>query len=380
MAQAGFASVEELVRSKTSDTPVFCVHPRAVRATARFFVERFPGTVLYAVKANPDPNIVGWMVEGGITAFDTASIREIALCRGVLADSHCSFNHPVKPRAAIRAAYRDWGIRDFVVDHIAELDKLVEEVGSDLIVQVRVAAPNPSATISFNAKFGATPAEACALLRAVRDRGAQAAISTHVGYQTLDPQAFARALQLLGAVLAESGVQAQYVNLGGGFPSVLMPAGKRLDDFLATITQVYRDDSHLSTLPLRCEPGSALAHPGGGVLAQVQLVKSGGIYLNDGVYGALSELMHTKIQPPTRVFTPSGESRSGPLRPYTVFGPTCDSFDTLPAAFELPSTIREGDWLYLSTMGAYSHILITDFNGVGDHDYAIIDDAPPGAP
>jgi ornithine decarboxylase len=374
MTQAAFASVEELVRSRTDDAPVFCVHPQKARAAAREFVTQFPGTVLYAVKANPDPNIVRWLVEGGIRDFDTASVREIALCRGVLPDSHCSFNHAVKPRAAIRAAYGDWGIRDYVVDHRAELDKLIEEVGTDLVVQVRVAAPNPSATISFNAKFGATPADAAVLLRAVRERGARAAISTHVGYQTLEPDAFARALHLLGTVVAEAGVRPEYVNMGGGYPSALMPAGKRLADFFTAITQAYRGDAHLASIPLRCEPGSALAHPAGGVLTQVLLVKTDGVYINDGVYGAMSELLHTRIQPPTRVFTPAGAPRSGTLRPYTVFGPTCDSYDTIPAAFALPDTIREGDWIYLGTMGAYSHILITDFNGVGDHDYAIIDD------
>jgi ornithine decarboxylase len=373
MTHTAYASVEDLLCKKTTDTPVFCVHPQAVRATARGIVERFPGTVLYAVKANPDPNIVRWIVEGGITAFDTASIREIALCRGVLAGAHCSFNHPVKPRPAIVAAYRDWGIRDFVVDHIAELDKLIEEVGADLLVQVRVAAPNPSATISFNAKFGATPQDASALLRAVRDRGATAAISTHVGYQTLDPAAFVHALQIIGAVVDAAGVDPAYVNLGGGFPSVLMPAGLGLDDFFGTIARVYAVDARLSGTPLRCEPGSALAHPGGGVLTQVLLVKSDGIYLNDGVYGAMSELLHTKIQPPTRVYTREGTPRSGTLRPYTVFGPTCDSYDTVPAPFALPDTIREGDWLYLGMMGAYSQILITDFNGVGEHEYAVID-------
>jgi len=373
MTHAAYASVEELLKRKTTDAPVFCVLPQVVRANARRIVERFPGTVLYAVKANPDPNIVRWIVEGGVTAFDTASLREIALCRGALAGADCSFNHPVKPRAAIVAAYRDWGIRDFVVDHVAELDKIAEEVGTDLIVQVRVAAPNPSATISFNAKFGATPEEAVALLRAVRERGATAAVSTHVGYQTLDPLAFTRALQILGDVVEAAGVRPAYVNLGGGFPSVLMPAGLGLDDFFGNIARVAAADARLAGLPLRCEPGSALAHPGGAVLTQVMLVKRDGIYINDGIYGAMSELLHTKIQPPTRVYTKEGNIRTGQARPYTVFGPTCDSYDTIPAPFVLPDTIREGDWLYLGMMGAYSQILITDFNGVGDHEYAVID-------
>jgi ornithine decarboxylase len=373
MTRAAFASVEDLLNQKTTDAPVFCVLPRIVRATARGIVDGFPGTVLYAVKANPDPNVVRWIVEGGVTGFDTASMREIALCRGVLADAHCSFNHPVKPRAAIVAAYRDWNVRDFVVDHAAELDKIIEEVGADLVVQVRVAAPNPSATISFNAKFGATPQEAAALLRAVRDRGATAAISTHVGYQTLDPAAFARALGIIGDVVDAAGVRPAYVNLGGGFPSALMPRGMSLGDFFGTIARVHAADARLAAIALRCEPGSALAHPGGAVLTQVMLVKANGIYINDGVYGAMSELLHTKIQPPTRVYTRDGAIRTGSARPYTVFGPTCDSYDTIPAPFLLPDTIREGDWLYLGMMGAYSQVLITDFNGVGDHEYAVID-------
>jgi ornithine decarboxylase len=369
-----FSSIEDLLRRKTTDAPVFCLHPRALRAVARRFVEGFPGTVLYAVKANPDPRLLGWIAEGGVRAFDTASIPEIALVRRILPGADCSYNHPVKTRASIVEAYRTWGIRDFVVDHPAELDKLLEEVGKDLLVQVRLAAPNPHATISFNAKFGAEPADAVALLRAVRDRGARVAISTHLGYQTTDPRAFASGLRLIAEVVGAAGVEPAYVNLGGGFPSVLMPRGTSLEDFFGTIAREHAALPALSRLPLRCEPGSALAHPGGSVLAQVLLVKRGAVYLNDGIYGAMSELMHTRIQPPTRVLARDGSVRSGAPQDYTVFGPTCDSYDTLPATFTLPATLREGDWLHLGMMGAYSQILITDFNGLGAHETAIIED------
>jgi ornithine decarboxylase len=102
------------------------------------------------------------------------------------------------------------------------------------------------------------------------------------------------------------------------------------------------------------------------------LVKEDAIYLNDGVYGALVELIHSRIQPPIRVLTPAGPERSGAARSYTVFGPTCDSFDVVPVQFTLPETISEGDWLDISMMGAYSNVLITDFNGLGKHDYAIL--------
>ena len=214
-----FRDTAALLRSKRSGTPVFCFYPQRLREAARQFVAGFPGEVLYAVKANPHPDVLRWLVEGGIRAFDTASIAEMELARRILPGAHCSYNHPVKPRHAIGEAYREHGIRDFVVDHPAELDKLVAAAGTGIVVQVRVAAPNPHATISFNSKFGAGPQLAAALLRGVAARGATPAISTHVGYQTTEPGAFTAALELLAAVVVDAGVRPAYVNLAAGFPA-----------------------------------------------------------------------------------------------------------------------------------------------------------------
>jgi ornithine decarboxylase len=367
-----FDSIEQLLECKRTDTPVFCFYPERFRAAARHFVSRFPGEVLYAVKANPHPEVLQWLVEGGIRAFDTASIAEIRLVRAILPGALCSYNHPVKPRRAILEAWRDHGIRDFVVDHPAELDKLLEVVGSGVVVQVRVAASNPHATISFNSKFGASAELAVQLLRTVRERGATPAVATHIGYQTTDPAAYAQALRLIARIAASAGLRPGYINIGGGFPSLLLPKDRSIDEFFQAIERSRSELSFIAGVPLKCEPGSALTHPGGGVLAQVVLVKEAAIYINDGVYGALAELIHSKTQPPTRVLTPAGAERDGALRSYTVFGPTCDSYDVMPARFRLPESIREGDWLALDMMGAYSNVLISDFNGLGAHEFAIV--------
>lgn len=372
MSLERFDTAEQLLLRKRTDTPVFCFYPDRLRAAARQFVANFPGEVLYAIKANPHPDVLRWLVEGGIHAFDTASIAEMELARRILPGAHCSYNHPVKPRASIVAAYHEHGIRDFVVDHPLELDKVFAEIGTDIVVQVRIAAPNPHATISFNSKFGANTADALALLRIVTARGATPALSTHIGYQTTEPGAFAEALRLIAELAATAGVRPAYINLGGGFPSVLLPEGVVIGDFFRAIRAALAGLPQIADVPLRCEPGSALAHPGGGVLTQVVLVKEDAIFLNDGVYGALVELIHSRIQPPMRVLTPAGLERSGAPRSYTVFGPTCDSFDVVPVQFTLPATISEGDWLDISMMGAYSNVLITDFNGLGKHEYAIL--------
>ena len=369
-----FDSVAQLLARKSTDTPVFCFQPQHFRAAARRFVAHFPGEVLYAVKANPHPLVLQWLIEGGIRAFDTASLAEIELVQGILPGARCSYNHPVKPRPAILAAWRDLGIRDFVIDHAAELDKLLAVAGSGIVVQVRVAAPNPHATISFNSKFGASPEQAASLLRAISERGATAALCTHIGYQTTDPQAYAQGLRLLAEVATTAAVHPSYINIGGGFPSLLLPAGHTLEDYFDAIRRARSALPGIAELPLKCEPGSALTHAGGVVLTQVVLVKEEAVHINDGVYGAMAEMIHVKAQPPTRVIAPSGMARDGTLRPYTVFGPTCDSYDVMPARFLLPDSIREGDWLVLEMMGAYSNVLISDFNGLGAHEFAIIGD------
>jgi ornithine decarboxylase len=371
--RARYADLAELLRHKRTDLPVFCYFPARVRADCAAFCRGFPGQVFYAVKANPDPQLLQWVVEGGVHAFDVASLPEIEAARRALPGAHCAYNHPVKPRHSVGVAYREWGIRDFVVDHENELRKVIDETGRDIVVQVRVAAPNTAAAISFNAKFGATPAQALSLLRTLKEEKIGASLTMHLGWQTTEPEAYARGIGLLGQLARAAEVRLEYLNVGGGFPSVLMAPQYTLADYFAAITRAADAEFGAGAMPLHCEPGSALVTRAGGVLTQVLLIKEDGLYLNDGLYGALAELIHSRIQPPTRVFAPDGAPRTGTLRRLRTFGPTCDSYDTSPVPFQVPSDTREGDWLYLDSMGAYSAPLITDFNGLGAHEFALLD-------
>ena len=368
-----YENVAELLRHKSTDLPVFCYLPGRIRADCSEFCRGFPGQVFYAVKANPDPQVLQWVIEGGVQAFDVASLAEIEGVHRVLPGAHCAYNHPVKQRTSLGIAYRRWAIRDFVVDHALELQKVVEETGRDIVVQVRVAAPNAAAAVSFNSKFGATPEESVALLRTLKELKIGAALTMHLGWQTTDPGAYERGIRLLGQLARAADIRPEYLNVGGGFPSVLMPPQLQIADFFAAIKHAAAAEFGASGMPLHCEPGSALVTRGGAILTQVLLVKEDGLYLNDGIYGAMAELIHSRIQPPTRVFGPGGEPRTAPLKRLRTFGPTCDSFDTSPEAFQVPADTCEGDWLFLESMGAYSAPLITDFNGLGAHEFAILD-------
>jgi ornithine decarboxylase len=54
---------------------------------------------------------------------------------------------------------------------------------------------------------------------------------------------------------------------------------------------------------------------------------------------------------------------AAPRVPFTLYGPTCDGLDVLPGEFLLPDDLREGDWLEVAQIGAYSNALVTRFNG-----------------
>jgi len=105
--------------------PVTLIRPHAAARAARFFVEKFPGRSMYAVKANPSPELIQILWDSGITHYDVASIAEVRLVRRTLPDATLCFMHPVKAEEAIHEAYFNHGVKTFSLDSIEELDKIV---------------------------------------------------------------------------------------------------------------------------------------------------------------------------------------------------------------------------------------------------------------
>ncbi|HAC56965.1 type III PLP-dependent enzyme [Parvibaculum sp.] len=358
--QLRFASVGDVIRRLDPSYPVFCIFPDLLKERARTFVEGFPGTVLYAVKCNPHPYVLKALNEGGIEHFDTASISEIAKVTEQLPEAHCYFNHPVKGRGALEAAADVYGIKDYVVDHPDELEKLVAIAGTDITVEVRIATPKGKAVYDLSAKFGAAPDDAAELLKRAQGHGCRTALAFHVGSQCLDPAAFRVAMEMARKVADKAGVALEYLDVGGGFPASYKQDVPPLQSYFDTIADAK--EKLWAGMPLLGEPGRALVAEGCSVLTQVHLRKGDDLYINDGIYGCLSEIRDGDLDPPVRAIRKQGNVE-GPLRPFRVFGPTCDSLDVLKLPFYLPENIREGDWIEFGLMGAYSIGMQTGFNG-----------------
>lgn len=371
----------DVVRELEPDVPLLCLRPEELRKKARAFVESFPGDVLYAVKCNPDLGVLKHLGEGGIRHFDAASMAEIRQVRSVFPDAAIHFMHPIKARSAIRSAYFEHGVKDFVLDSFAELHKILAETknAADLVLVVRLAMPKGQAVYDLSGKFGAAPGDAAALLAACAQVAAKVGLSFHVGSQCVDPSAYERALDLAGQVIAQSGVALDVLDVGGGFPvayaDVTPPP---LAHFFAAINRGVAKLDLPAQCRLWCEPGRALVAESQSVVVQVQAKKGGALYINDGVYGTLSDAgAAVGLRFPVRVIAQNNVRRNGRLRAFEFFGPTCDSADRMRGPFLLPSDIQVGDWIEIGQVGAYGRVLSTAFNGFDEIIRATVDDRPP---
>jgi ornithine decarboxylase len=167
------------------------------------------------------------------------------------------------------------------------------------------------------------------------------------------------------------------VDVGGGFPaSYLNMEVPPIDDFIEEIRAGLKAISLKPGIEVLAEPGRALVASGCSVLTQVQLRKGDQLYINDGIYGSLSETVQGSIILPTRLIRPNGRVAEQ-RQTYTIYGPTCDSLDVLPGVFELPVDVREGDWIEVDQLGAYSNALATNFNGFRAETFVDVYDHPP---
>lgn len=369
-------SVDAAIAALRPEEPLHCLRPQAVTAAARAFVTAFPGDVLYAVKCNAEPTMLRAIAAGGVTHFDCASDAEVRLVRSLFPDAAIHFMHPVKSRGAIRSAWRDFGVRDFVLDTDAELTKILAETGGgdELGLVVRLALPKGNAAYDLSGKFGAAPADAAALLRAARPHAARLGLSFHVGSQCTDPAAWTRALALATEVIAASGVAVEIVDVGGGFP-VAYPGSE--PPALAAFMAAIGDGAALLPEGVRlwAEPGRALVAGGASVVVQVQQRRGDALYVNDGVYGALSDAGAPGFRFPHRLVRPDGAA-SEVMRVFTLFGPTCDSADVMRGPWMLPADVREGDWIEVGQLGAYGTALRTAFNGFDRAHVTEVSDSP----
>ena len=361
--------------------PVTLVRPEAARNAARFFASHFPGKSFYAVKANPCPDLIGHLWDGGIRHFDVASIAEVRLVRGLLPDATLAFMHPVKAAEAIAEAYHVHGVRIFSLDSHEELAKIVAATmtdgaaATDLTLCVRLRVSSAHSKLSLAAKFGIGVADAPRLLLAARQAADALGICFHVGSQAMSPAAYADALGLVRAAIVEAGVTVDVIDVGGGFPSRypgLEPPP--LETYFAVIERAFESLPVSYSSELWCEPGRALSADYASVLVRVEKRRGEELFINDGAYGSLFDAAHLDWRYPVRLLR-DDESCAAPAD-FAFYGPTCDDMDRMKGPFPLPSDVRSGDFIEIGQLGAYGQAMRTRFNGFGTGETIAVADQP----
>ena len=361
--------------------PVTLIRPHAARRAARFFVEKFPGRSLYAVKANPSPDLLKVLWESGVTHYDVASIAEVRLVAETVPGATLCFMHPVKAEEAISEAYFTYGVRTFSLDTMEELEKIVRATStdgvaaSDLNLLVRIRVSSEHSKLSLASKFGADPAEMKALLMAVRQAADALGICFHVGSQAMTPAAYAEAMSRVRAAILEAAVTVDIVDVGGGFPSSypgMEPPP--LEAYFAVIHKAFEDLPISYSAELWCEPGRALCAEYASLLVRVEKRRGSELYINDGAYGALFDAAHVGWRFPVKLLRePESETRD---TAFSFYGPTCDDLDHMAGPFMLPADVQAGDYIEIGMLGAYGCAMRTAFNGFGADRKVIADDEP----
>ena len=361
--------------------PVTLLRPHAARRAARFFVENFAGRSLYAVKANPSPDLLKILWDAGITHYDVASIGEVRLVAKMLPKAVQCLMHPVKAEEVIAEAYFEHGVKTFALDTLDELEKIVRATAtdgiaaSDLNLLVRIRVSSDHARLSLASKFGAEPAEIKALLMAARQASDALGICFHVGSQAMSPAAFAEAMARVRDAIVEAAVTVDIVDVGGGFPSVypgMEPSA--LETYFSVIHDGFEALPISYSAELWCEPGRALCAEYGSLVVRVEKRRGSELYINDGAYGALFDAAHLGWRYPVKLLRDK-RSRVKPMS-FSFYGPTCDDLDHMAGPFELPGDVGPGDYIEIGMLGAYGCAMRTGFNGFGVDSAVIVDDEP----
>jgi ornithine decarboxylase len=357
--------------------PVTLVRPHAAARAARFFAEKFPGRSMYAVKANPSPELLQILWDNGITHYDVASIAEVRLVARTLPKATLCFMHPVKAEEAIREAYFTHGVRTFSLDSLEELDKVVRATNeaADLTLCVRLRVSSEHSKLSLASKFGVAPGESKELLFAARQAADALGICFHVGSQAMTPEAYSNAMERVRAAIVEAAVTVDMIDVGGGFPSSypgMEPPP--LEHFFETIHRAFESLPVSYSSELWCEPGRALCAEYSSIIVRVEKRRGTELYINDGAYGALFDAAHIGWRFPVELLR-EPDSRAKDME-FSFYGPTCDDMDYMVGPFLLPADIQAGDYIEIGMLGAYGSAMRTAFNGFGSDETVIVTDEP----
>lgn len=368
---AGLRMLQQLARKQ--GTPLFVVDHDVLRRNYATFKKYLPRIqAYYAVKANPDPEIVKTLYEAG-ASFDVASMPEFMIVYEYIKDMPAKqrqdwiwdkiiYANPIKANGTLQELDQYKALVTY--DNHEEIKKIRQYAPHSGLV-LRLKVPNTGAMVELSSKFGASSGEAVDLILEADKAGLVVeGISFHVGSQTTNFENFVKAINLAADVFKEAKdrgyTKMNLLDIGGGFPAPYDASVKPFRD-LAKKINVELDRLFPEDVQILAEPGRFMVATAGTAVAKIigKAVRDGKLcyYIDDGVYHTFSGIIFDHCQYHLKAF------KKGPTQICTVFGPTCDALDVVSMSEELPDNLERGDLLCSQNIGAYSVASSTPFNG-----------------
>jgi ornithine decarboxylase len=330
------------------------VHLESVQNRLRLWNAVLPNVKpFYAVKCNNLQPILETLKKGG-AGFDCASSDEFYRVKG----SEIIYANPCKARDELVKA-KEADIKWCTFDTRNELDKIVNII-PDARPLLRIHVDDKGGSrIPLNRKFGMALKDAHTLHDCVRFYG----IAFHVGSDCSSTESYKSAFetvrQFLEVLRENVGFCAHTLDIGGGF------SGNSMNNrfFMEEVGPLVQEE--IRKLPFKrviAEPGRFFAEESCSLQVPIigkKVLPDGteSITVDDSVYGIFSGVLFDGFVPRFKT------DKTGPLKKYTIFGRTCDSADRIATDVELPECIGEGDILEIDSIGAYSYVSASEFNG-----------------
>jgi len=363
---------ELLKLAKNHGTPLFIIDHDRLRKNYRIFKKHLPRIqCYYAVKANSNQEIIKTLFKEG-ASFDVASYNEFMQVYEFLKHFQKSdkyffiwdkiiFSNTIKDRQTLQKIKRYKPLITY--DNQAELEKIKANCDTAGLV-LRLKVPDSGSLVELGSKFGAEPSEAFKLIRNAFNIGLKVeGLSFHVGSQCRDFDNYTAALQITAEIFnhcRDKGYNLNIIDIGGGFPA---PYDSQVPKFarLAKIIDTECERLFPKDIEILAEPGRFMIATCATLVSEIvgKSRRDGKIfyYINDGVYHTFSGIVYDRWIPNFHPF------RKGKKEVCAVVGPTCDSFDKVSLAEELPANLKIGDYFYTENIGAYSITSSTKFNG-----------------
>lgn len=361
-------------------TPFYLYDEKGIRENMREFTKAFSIFPIFrehfAVKACPNPYILKILAEEGCGA-DCSSLPELMLSEiaGIKKDK-VIFTSNETPAKEYKYAYANENIINLDdITHIAFLKETLGKLPETLCFRYNPGPLKHGCNSIIGkpeeAKYGLTREQIIDAYRICKDEGVKHfGLHTMVASNELSPDFFIDTAKLVFELAVEikekTGVQIEFVDLGGGLGIPYKPDQKKVDyDVVAKGIRKEYDrtivPSGLDPLAIYWECGRPITGPYGYLICRAIHEKH--IYKEYiGTDSCMADLMRPGMYGAYHEITVSGKENAEKDHVYDIVGSLCENCDKFAVDRKMPE-IKTGDLLIIHDAGAHGRAMGFNYNG-----------------